>query len=794
MVKHLRNDLEIESDALRALLIADGFKDDFQLTTIIRDEFLALQSEAMLQRVDELVSEGVQSFDAILQRVAPKTAAAGLRSDAYLLTAKSVVRVNAIRTLDRFMRPIPTSAPPLLKAQIHAMLAPIPVLSSSAAYSGYVDFVPSSNDAVVRQVPLIANYRGKLYPHMALATACAALDVKIETIRLEEDRIILPREGLADIEIPIRIERPEKFGPVGGFMDLPWFGDRGKEWWSIYDWKSFARPAQQESIRNVWRVQQFREAITTNESRARDAWLYVNIGILAGANKEQQLKAQWDDATSEARSQMLKAILSDEFLMPGVDELRKLGAEQLDERDQRLVASIDAMKNVLEQNDYFQERLLAIQNELRQKLEGKIVMVGWAAAGSYDYYPTCLHAQCPGVVIQGVAVNSILTQTFWQRSPPWLAPIITAMMGALVTLFVAFLPSYRALVATLVLALVYGLINGLLLFDFSNWIVPAAGAFVAASVVWGILTLYRYIFESAERSRITKRFSGYVDPAIVNFLVEDPDRVHFDGEVRDMTVVFTDLAGFTTISEKLQERTVPLLNLYMSRMMPIIRRHRGTWNKFLGDGIMFFYNAPVDNPNHARDSLLTVIEMQQEVEDFNKALLEQKLPKVAMRAGIVTGNMIAGDAGSIGENHEASDYTVLGDNVNLAARLESANKALGSRMLCVERTIELAGEGVLHRPIAKLQVVGKSQGVMTYEPLCLLKDATEQQSRLAAVTKEVVDAFMARDFENVIKIADRMQDEFGSSKFTALYLQQAREFLIEPPPADWDGTIVLESK
>jgi adenylate cyclase len=434
---------------------------------------------------------------------------------------------------------------------------------------------------------------------------------------------------------------------------------------------------------------------------------------------------------------------------------------------------------------------------LKQQLEGKVVLIGWAAAGQYDYYPTSLHPQCPGVVIQGVAVNTILTRDFLHFAPAWLSPLITMTMGGLITMLVALLTSYRALIATLILAGTYLLFNGLIMYDMWNIVLPVAGAMATATVVWGILTLYRYIFESAERARITKRFSSYVDPSIVNSVIENPDSVQFAGQVRDMTVVFTDLAGFTTISEKLQERTVPLLNDYMSRMMPVIRKYRGTWNKFLGDGIMFFYNAPQDDPQHARHAVVTVLEMQHAVEEFNKELFKQKLPKVAMRAGIVTGNMIAGDAGSITASdpqHAASDYTVLGDNVNLSARLESANKALGSRILCVEHTIELMGNGILYRPMARLQVAGKTQGVMTFEPLCFEQDGSDKTRRLIDLTKRVVDTYFAAKFEDCVKAAQEMQDEFGSSKFTTLYLEHAREFILAPPEGDFDGTIVLESK
>jgi adenylate cyclase len=372
-------------------------------------------------------------------------------------------------------------------------------------------------------------------------------------------------------------------------------------------------------------------------------------------------------------------------------------------------------------------------------------------------------------------------------------PILTAGAGALVTFFDAYFSSYRALVATGFFSGIYLLFNGFVLYDMNNRMVPAAGVITAAGIVWGILTLFRYIFETTERARITKRFSSYVDPAVVNYVVDNPD-AKLDGEVKEITVVFTDLAGFTTISEKLKERTVPLLNEYMSRMLPIIRAHNGLWNKFLGDGIMFFYNGLPPNPTHARDAIRTVLDMQKSVEEFNKYLFENKLPKVAMRAGIATGDMVVGDAGSNRPGCEAADYTVLGDEVNLAARLESANKALGSRALMTQRSLDLGGDEFLWRPMGKLIVMGKTQGVMTYEPIARVSEATEDQKRLATLSRRTVEAFMQKRFNDAIAAAQEMQGELGSSKFTALYLERSREYLISPPVDGWEGTIVLQEK
>ena len=369
-----------------------------------------------------------------------------------------------------------------------------------------------------------------------------------------------------------------------------------------------------------------------------------------------------------------------------------------------------------------------------------------------------------------------------------------AFSRALTTFVVALLGAWRALLLTLLIVGGFIFFNAIVLFDKGNYITNAAGPMTASMLIWFGVTVSRFIHERRERSRITKRFSSYVDPALVNFVVDHPEEAHFEGQLREMTIVFTDLAGFTTISEKLRERTVPLLNEYMSLMLPVIRQNRGYWNKFLGDGIMFFFNAPANNPNHARDAVYTILQMQKRMQPFNQRLLERGLPQVTMRAGISTGMVVVGDAGSTDAIHHAADYTVLGDEVNLAARLESANKALGSRLLLSERTAAALNDEFMLRPMGNLRVMGRTEGVFAYEALCLREEINDKCECIADLSKRIVDSFRERRFEDCIKVARAFDEACGSSKFSQLYLRLSREYLIEPPSMDFDGLIILDEK
>jgi adenylate cyclase len=304
------------------------------------------------------------------------------------------------------------------------------------------------------------------------------------------------------------------------------------------------------------------------------------------------------------------------------------------------------------------------------------------------------------------------------------------------------------------------------------------------------VTLLGFVTEVAERGRITKRFRAYVDPTLVNYVLENPDKPAFEGHEREMTVVFTDLKGFTALSEQLRGGIVKLLARYIELMVPVIRRNNGYVNKFIGDGILFFFGAPADNPNHAADALATLLEMDRALGPLNAELEAQDLPTLTMRAGVSTGTMFVGDAGP----SFASDFTVLGDRVNLASRLESANKVTGTRNLITSRTIRLAGDGFLTRPVARLQVAGKREPVVVHELLGRKADVDARTVRLADLSTRLFEAFKSGDFPTCRATADELRREFGAAaeKLATLYLERCAT--AGAPDEQWDGHIALAEK
>jgi adenylate cyclase len=318
-----------------------------------------------------------------------------------------------------------------------------------------------------------------------------------------------------------------------------------------------------------------------------------------------------------------------------------------------------------------------------------------------------------------------------------------------------------------------------------------------AMVVLAIGLAEDYHRSEKERKHVTRRFESYVDPALVKYVIEHPQTTHIHGEVRELTVVFTDLEGFTALTERLREGAVTLLNEYLKLMVPLIRTHNGYRNKFLGDGMMFFYGAPEENLDHAIHAVATVLKMQETMVRFNELIAERRqnlgddLPLLTMRTGVSSGQMIVGDAGP----EEASDYTVLGDTVNLGARLESANKQLGTRILLSERTVQLLPPDLfLLRPIGRIQVVGLTRAVMVYEPLAHVSTATDLQRRTADLHRQLVDCYVRSDFQGCLELANRSEQELGEKKLSALYRELCERHLRTPPGPHFTGQIVLNEK
>lgn len=795
ILAEMSDDLELTEPELVQRVHKRGF-DSSEIDAQIAALYYPVRREAAFSRVYKLLIDPsrsgtqpavTQPSDAIRALLHSPSGDIDYSSPAMSIVRSEFGHAAAIAALRRLTAPVPPNAPPMLNAS-GSYLAPLLPFSQAASGTGFVDFF---SQGAVRNVPLLGVHDGRIYPQLGFALALQSLGVDIRRVRLTAGTIVVPRPDGSEIVIPVRTgmgNANNRQREIPMLVDIPWFGTR--DWETMYDWPNHVARKQHVPIIKLWQVGELERKLRKNGEQADAA--IVTVLALTDIDKAKAYAEHRPSPESVGtRIEKMAATLEDKDVKSFYDQLSPLAADQQDEDSRKFLAAHRQLREALPQSRQLIQQIADQRAELARDFTGKSVLIGWTATGAAaDFVPTPLHDHCPGVVVHGAVFNAVMTNQFWHRTPGWVVGIMTLIFGVLTALTAVHFSALRGLLFTVLLLIVYLLLNGLVMFGLFNLITGVAAPVLTIGFVWAMCTLYRIIVETREREHIKARFQAYVDPVLVNYVLEHPEKASLEGEVKELTVVFTDLANFTTLSEKLGEKSVSLLNDYLGRMVPIIRRHKGYVNKFLGDGIMCFYGAPADSRTHAADAVRTVLDMQSAMTRFNETLLEQDLPPLTVRAGVSTGKMVVGDAGA----SDASDYTVLGDAVNFGSRLEGANKYFGTRIMVSGRTAEAAAEQFLFRPLGRVRVVGKTEGVDVFEAVAPLDRATEEEKMTVELTKAMVGAFQAQRLEACLKAAAALDEHAGgATKLTTVYRELCEKHLAEPPER-WDGTISLTEK
>ena len=361
---------------------------------------------------------------------------------------------------------------------------------------------------------------------------------------------------------------------------------------------------------------------------------------------------------------------------------------------------------------YSEQQLKAGQAPLVDpaRFRNAVVFVGTTAAGTYDQKTVPLPGKMAGMQIHASVLDDVLSSRFLAPAPTWVAALTLGIcaVGAGLALLALGVWSGLAVAAALALALVGA---DVWLFARGVWL-PLVTPLTALTLSAFGGVAYQYVVEGREKRVVKKLFSRYVSKDVYDQLLRDPSSARLGGQRRDMSVLFSDIRGFTTFSEQGQpEEIVHQLNEYFSRMVDVLLAHRGTLDKFVGDAVMALFGAPLDDPDHAEHAVQAALAMVRELQALNAAWTAQGRKTLAIGVGVNTGDMVAGNIGSA----SIMSYTVIGDAVNLGSRLESLNKQYGTTIIISEATRRRLLGHYETRPLGDVVVKGKSQPVAIHE-------------------------------------------------------------------------------
>ncbi|HTN95141.1 MAG TPA: adenylate/guanylate cyclase domain-containing protein [Gallionella sp.] len=425
------------------------------------------------------------------------------------------------------------------------------------------------------------------------------------------------------------------------------------------------------------------------------------------------------------------------------------------------------------------------------QLKDKIVLIGTTAPGLLDLRSTPVAEAFPGVEVHANMISGILDQNLKERPAYMLGAEVVwiLLIGiALSFLLPLFTPAKAILASALTLITTAGM--SLVVWQNGNVLMPVANSLLLIALLFALNMSYGYFVESRTKHQITRLFGQYVPSKVVEEMAKHPESVSMEGESREMSILFSDVRGFTTISEGLDPKQLSLLmNEFLTPLSRDIYKYRGTIDKYMGDCIMAFWGAPLPDRDHARNAILAGIEMQASLRALQPHFRERGWPEIHVGVGINSGRVSVGNMGS--EVRVA--YTVMGDEVNLASRLESLTKHYGVGIIVGENTRNLVKE-FLYRELDHVRVVGKDKPVAIYEPVALADHATKALHDEIRLFHEVRRLYRKQEWDQAELQLMNLQRMSPDTALYGIYTKRVINFRKNPPNADWDGVFDFQTK
>ncbi len=421
----------------------------------------------------------------------------------------------------------------------------------------------------------------------------------------------------------------------------------------------------------------------------------------------------------------------------------------------------------------------------REDFKDKYVLFGFSAPGLFDLRPTPVSGVSAGMEIHAALLDNLLAGDFIKPVPFAVAVVITLVIALLAGLTTSYVTGILKSAVVYIFFIAIPVLLSLIAYRLGFWLPLVVQETAVAVTLFGAGLVY-YTTEGRQKAYIKSAFKQYLSHAVIEALIQNPDRLKLGGERRMLSIFFSDLEGFTGISEGLDpEALTNLLNLYLTAMTDIIHEEGGTVDKYEGDAIIAFWNAPLEQPDHAVRCVRAALKCQARLAgmrpDFHKTIGRD----LKMRVGINSGQAVVGNMGS----HSRFDYTMIGDAVNLAARLEGINKQFGTYLLISQTTREQMENAFPVREISRVAVVGRREPVVVYEPLLPESIDAPMQKRMDKFS-EALALFYKGDFARAKTVFCNIAPEDPAAR---AYVAKCEE-LIAGPPANWQGVWVITTK
>lgn len=428
-----------------------------------------------------------------------------------------------------------------------------------------------------------------------------------------------------------------------------------------------------------------------------------------------------------------------------------------------------------------------------EAINGKLIFIGSTASAIGDIKPTAISSVYPGIEVHASIASGIIDH-YLPYKPTWgrgATLLVMLVIGTLYALILPFLGAFAISVLCILLPV---------LMVFGNYLLWSKMAVVISILlpIGLILLLFLlniicgYLFESKRSKDIKSMFGQYVPPEYLDNMLKQGGEFGLEGETKELSVLFSDIRSFTSVSEKMTATELKqFLNQYLTPITEVIFNHKGTIDKYVGDMVMAFWGAPLDDPKQVYNAVTAGIAMQAALAKLNDVFENEKKPRIKIGVGINTGIMNVGDMGS----KFRRAYTVLGDTVNLASRLEGQTKFYHVGIIVGENTYKHSKDDFAYRKLDKLKVKGKETGIEIYTPICLSTEASADLTKELEAHHKALEAYFHQDWDKAEQDFKRLQEEYPSQKeLYQVYLDRIESMRTNPPGPDWDGAFVSHEK